>query len=93
MQNTDKKKDFLKSLEDKKVSNVVFKPEGLGALEFDIVMTGKNFETTSIPFRVERIFSLGYIFPQLKRLNFFKDFISKRNSQLEIYLHVVISTS
>ena len=55
MQNTDKKKDFLKSLEDKKVSNVVFKPEGLGALEFDIVMTGKNFETTSIPFRIERI--------------------------------------
>nr|DAI75258.1 MAG TPA: hypothetical protein [Caudoviricetes sp.] len=55
MQNTDKKKDFLKSLEDKKVSNVVFKAEGLGALEFDIVMTGKNFETTSIPFRIERI--------------------------------------
>ena len=50
-----KKKDFLKSLEDKKVSNVVFKAEGLGALEFDIVMTGKNFETTSIPFRIERI--------------------------------------
>lgn len=49
------KKEFLEGVEKKNISNIVFKTEGLGVLEFDLMMTGKNFETTNIPFRIERV--------------------------------------
>ena len=50
-----KNKKFLEKLENKNISNVIFKPEGLGALEFDLMMTGKDFKTTDRPFRIERV--------------------------------------
>jgi len=50
-----KNKEFLEKLENKNVSNVIFKPEGLGALEFDLMMTGKDFKTIDRPFRIERV--------------------------------------
>jgi len=50
-----KNKEFLEKLENKNISNVIFKPEGLGALEFDLMMTGKDFKTIDRPFRIERV--------------------------------------
>ena len=50
-----KNKKFLEKLENKNISNVIFKPEGLGALEFDLMMTGKDFKTIDRPFRIERV--------------------------------------
>ena len=50
-----KNKEFLEKLENKNISNVIFKPEGLGALEFDLMMTGKDFKTINRPFRIERV--------------------------------------
>ena len=50
-----KNKKFLEKLENKNISNVIFKPEGLGALEFDLMMTGKDFKTMDRSFRVERV--------------------------------------
>nr|DAW71989.1 MAG TPA: hypothetical protein [Caudoviricetes sp.] len=50
-----KNKEFLEKLENKNISNVIFKTEGLGALEFDLMMTGKDFKTIDRPFRIERV--------------------------------------
>ncbi|QYR65701.1 hypothetical protein KSU05_08440 [Fusobacterium nucleatum] len=50
-----KNKEFLEKLKNKNVSNVIFKPDGLGALEFDLMMTGKDFKTMDRSFRVERV--------------------------------------
>jgi hypothetical protein len=50
-----KNKEFLEQLENEDVSNIVFKPEGLGALEFDLKMTGKDFKTIDRSFRIERV--------------------------------------
>ena len=50
-----KNKEFLEKLKNKNVSNVIFKPDGLGALEFDLMMTGKDFKTIERPFRIERV--------------------------------------
>lgn len=36
-------------------SNVTFKPEGLGALEFEKEMFSKNFEVETVKFRIERV--------------------------------------
>ena len=40
-----KNKEFLKKIEDKNISNITFKAEGLGVLEFNLMMTGKDFKT------------------------------------------------
>ena len=48
-------KEFLEKLKNKNVSNIIFKPDGLGALEFDLMMTGKDFKTMDRSFRVERV--------------------------------------
>lgn len=56
-----KKKEFLEGIDRKNISNIIFKPEGLGALEFDLEMTGKDFKTTNIPFRVERITTESFL--------------------------------
>ncbi|ASG29869.1 hypothetical protein CBG60_00335 [Fusobacterium animalis] len=50
-----KNKEFLEKLKNKNVSNIIFKPDGLGALEFDLMMTGKDFKTMDRSFRVERV--------------------------------------
>ena len=50
-----KNKEFLEKLKNKNVSNVIFKTDGLGALEFDLMMTGKDFKTMDRSFRVERV--------------------------------------
>jgi hypothetical protein len=50
-----KNKEFLKKIEDKNISNITFKAEGLGALEFNLMMTGKDFKTIERPFRIERV--------------------------------------
>ena len=50
-----KNKEFLKKIEDKNITNVTFKAEGLGALEFNLMMTGKDFKTIERPFRIERV--------------------------------------
>lgn len=50
-----KNKKFLEGIERKNITNVVFKADHLGALEFDLKMTGKDFETIERPFRIERI--------------------------------------
>lgn len=36
-------------------SNVTFKPEGLGALEFEKEVYSKNFEVETVKFRIERV--------------------------------------
>ena len=36
-------------------SNVNFKPEGLGALEFEKEIFSKNFEVETVKFRIERV--------------------------------------
>ena len=36
-------------------SNVTFKPEGLGALEFEKEVFSKNFEVETVKFRIERV--------------------------------------
>ena len=41
-----KNKEFLKKIEDKNISNITFKAEGLGALDF---------KTIERPFRIERV--------------------------------------
>lgn len=50
-----KNKEFLEKFKNKNVSNVIFKPDGLGALEFELMMTGKDFKTMDRSFRVERV--------------------------------------
>ena len=50
-----KNKEFLKKIEDKNISNITFKAEGLGVLEFNLMMTGKDFKTIEKPFRIERV--------------------------------------
>ena len=50
-----KNKEFLEKLKNKNVSNIIFKPDGLGALEFELMMTGKDFKTMDRSFRVERV--------------------------------------
>jgi len=50
-----KNKEFLKKIEDKNISNITFKAEGLGVLEFNLMMTGKDFKTIERPFRIERV--------------------------------------
>lgn len=50
-----KNKEFLEKLKNKNVSNIIFKPNGLGALEFDLMMTGKDFKTMDRSFRIERV--------------------------------------
>ena len=50
-----KNKEFLKKIEDKNISNITFKAEGLGTLEFNLMMTGKDFKTIERPFRIERV--------------------------------------
>lgn len=52
-----KKKAFLEGIEAKNVSDIVFKPENLGALEFNLGMVTKKFELEEVPFRIERITS------------------------------------
>ena len=54
-----KNKEFLEKLKNKNVSNIIFKPDGLGALEFDLMMTGKDFKTMDRSFRVETFFKLS----------------------------------
>lgn len=39
----------------KKFKNVEFKPEGLGALEFNVEMFSEKFKVEEIPFRIERV--------------------------------------
>lgn len=39
----------------KKFKNVEFKPEGLGALEFNVEMYSEKFKVEEIPFRIERV--------------------------------------
>lgn len=39
----------------KKFKNVEFKPEGLGALEFNVEIFSENFMVEEIPFRIERV--------------------------------------
>lgn len=56
-----KKKEFLEGIEKKKISNIIFKTEGLGALEFDLEMVGKNFEISSTPFRIERVSTESFL--------------------------------
>lgn len=56
-----KKKEFLEGIEKKGISNIIFKTEGLGALEFDLEMVGKNFEIGSIPFRIERVSTESFL--------------------------------
>ena len=50
-----KNKEFLKKIEDKNISNITFKADGLGVLEFNLMMTGKDFKTIERPFRIERV--------------------------------------
>ncbi|CAL7895731.1 hypothetical protein [Fusobacterium necrophorum] len=61
METKDKKKEFLEGIEKKNVSNVVFKTEGLGALEFDLKMLTRTFKHTDVPFRIERISTDSYL--------------------------------
>lgn len=51
----EKKKEFLEGIKKKKVSDIVFKPEGLGVLEFEVEMLTPDFECKKVPFRVERV--------------------------------------
>ena len=39
----------------KKFKNVEFKPEGIGALEFNVEMFSEKFKVEEIPFRIERV--------------------------------------
>lgn len=57
----DKNKDFLEELKKFGAENLIFKPEGLGALEFDITVTGKDFETKARSFRIERISTQSFL--------------------------------
>ena len=50
-----KNKEFLEKIENKNISNIIFKTEHLGALEFDLMMTGKDFKTMDRSFRIERV--------------------------------------
>lgn len=50
-----KEKTLAEKLKEKGLYNIVFKTEGLGALEFDIEIVGKDFEQKPIPMRIERI--------------------------------------
>ncbi len=52
-----KKKEFLEGIKAKNISEIIFKPENLGALEFNLGMVTKNFELEEVPFRIERITS------------------------------------
>lgn len=49
------KKSLSEILKEKGIENALFKTEGLGALEFDLQMLGKNFKKEAIPFRIERV--------------------------------------
>ena len=64
-----KNKEFLEKLENRNIDNVIFKPENLGALEFDLLMTGRDFETIKRPFRIERVSSDTYFKFSSKKLD------------------------
>lgn len=51
----DLKKLELKDEQIKKISNIEFKKEHLGALEFDLNVTDAEFEEKEIHFRIERV--------------------------------------
>lgn len=61
MENKDKKKEFLEGVAKKNISNILFKTEGLGALEFDLKMLTKEFQHIDVPFRIERISTDSYL--------------------------------